>query len=46
MCDNAAVHTAANIQDFLLRVVEEWGVEIKFLPTYSPELNPCELVFA
>jgi hypothetical protein len=22
------------------------GVNLVFLPTYSPELNPCELVFA
>ena len=22
------------------------GVRLLFLPTYSPELNPCELVFA
>lgn len=45
VCDNVAVHITANIQDFLLCVVEEWEVEIKFLPTYSPKLNLCELVF-
>lgn len=46
ICDNAKVHCAHDIQELLLRVVDEWGVQIKFLPTYSPEFNPCELVFA
>lgn len=46
ICDNARVHTAFDIQDLVLRIVQEWGVQLKFLPTYSPEFNPCELVFA
>ena len=44
--DNAAVHAAHNAQDILLQMIEDWGVQFKFLPTYSPEFNPCELAFA
>lgn len=29
----------------LLGVLEAAGVRLIFLPTYSPELNPCELCF-
>ena len=46
VCDNAKVHNAWGIQEILVRMVEDWGIELKFLPTYSPEFNPCELVFA
>ena len=44
--DNATVHVSKRywrqIEDYLLGC----GVMIVTLPTYSPELNPCELVFA
>jgi len=46
VCDNASIHYSAEIQaplDILLLFV---GVRLLFLPTYSPELNPCELIFA
>jgi len=31
--------------DILHIVLEFFGVHLIFLPAYSPELNPCELVF-
>ena len=44
--DNASVHNsnliALRLQHFLMIT----GVRLLFLPTYSPELNPCELLFA
>lgn len=44
ICDNAAIHVSgANI---LYDVLHARGITIRFLPTYSPELNPCELIFA
>jgi transposase len=43
--DNASVHKAAEIVDRLTEVLDTTGVRMVFLPTYSPELNPCELVF-
>jgi len=27
-------------------MTEEWEIQVKFLPPYSPEFNPCELVFS
>jgi len=45
VCDNASVHTGKAIQDLLDDVIETVGFRIVFLSTYSPELNPCELVF-
>jgi len=27
-------------------LLNTFNVQLRFLPTYSPELNPCELVFA
>lgn len=46
ICDNASVHAAADIQERLDSALDGAGVTLYFLPTYSPELNPCELVFA
>jgi len=43
--DNARIHFAeetAEAMDFMLHV---FGIRILHLPTYSCELNPCELVF-
>jgi hypothetical protein len=31
--------------DVILTACHLAGVQIRFLPAYSPELNPCELVF-
>ena len=43
--DNAAIHFAEEIQYPLEAVLAVARVRLVFLPTYSPELNPCELVF-
>ena len=39
--DNAKIHHAADVIQFL----EENGIRYQFLPPYSPELNPIELLF-
>jgi len=44
--DNARVHWAADTANELSRLLEEANVRLVFTPTYSPELNPCEFVFA
>jgi len=44
--DNATVHKGDDCFPILLDLVEAKGVKLVFLPKYSPELNPCELVFA
>jgi transposase len=44
--DNASVHNAVETQDLLDNALSNAGVRLIFLPTYSPELNPAELVFA
>lgn len=40
--DNLSVHKSARAR----RLVEEAGCELRFLPTYSPDLNPIEQAFA
>jgi len=42
--DNAPVHSSV-LLEVLEVVLEVFGVTLVFLPAYSPELNPCELVF-
>jgi len=44
--DNARIHKADGIRDDLLLLLTSCGVRLVFMPTYSPELSPCELVFA
>jgi len=44
--DNAAVHNDNEDTAAAFDRLETAGVLIRRLPTYSPELNPCELVFA
>lgn len=44
--DNATVHFGEGTRDELLQLLTDHGVQYLFLPTYSPELNPCELVFS
>jgi len=44
--DNAAVHVGNDTTEFLLNICKMVNVKIVFLPAYSPELNPCELVFS
>jgi len=43
--DNAPVHGALSSLEFLVNTLTDHGVKLIFLPKYSPELNPCELVF-
>ena len=44
--DNARVHAAADTKAYVQALLDYHGVKFRFLPAYSPELNPCELVFA
>lgn len=44
--DNAAVHNDNPATQAAFDRLTDYGVHIRRLPTYSPELNPCELVFA
>jgi len=44
--DNAAVHGGLASWSVLWFMLQAYGVMLIFLPAYSPELNPCELVFA
>ena len=42
--DNCATHH--NARGFVLgRWLDTMGIDVVYLPTYSPELNPVELVF-
>jgi len=43
--DNSSVHFGADSLDMVKDTLDYMGVRPLFLPTYSPELNPCELVF-
>jgi len=43
--DNAAVHNGWDSMDIVQNILDVAGVSLIFLPAYSPELNPCELVF-
>jgi len=40
--DNLSVHKSARAR----RLIEEAGCAVRFLPTYSPDLNPIEQAFA
>jgi hypothetical protein len=44
--DNAAVHWGGDTWELLTALLDAVGASYVFLPKYSPELNPCELVFA
>jgi len=46
VCDNASVHGGLQTIEVLLAFIRSYGIELLYLPAYSPELNPCELVFA
>ena len=43
--DNASPHHGAESWSYIEDLLEAANVTIIFLPAYSPELNPCELVF-
>jgi transposase len=42
ICDNLAVHKNARAR----AAIEARGAELRFLPAYSPDLNPIEMMFA
>lgn len=42
ICDNLNVHKNAQART----AIEVRGAELRFLPAYSPDLNPIEMVFA
>ncbi len=44
--DNAKLHKAARIVQALGDALASVNDRLVFLPTYSPEYNPCELIFA
>jgi len=45
VCDNASIHFSDDTWKEILDLLKVHGIELLFLPAYSPELNPCELVF-
>lgn len=45
MCTNAAVHVGYDTGATVFDLLAAYDIQLLFLPTYSPELNPCDLVF-
>lgn len=46
VCDNASIHGGLETCTTLFTFLRVCGIEMVYLPAYSPELNPIELVFA
>jgi transposase len=46
IADNAPTHRARDMLRVLTIILDAMGVRLVLLPKYSPELNPCELIFA
>jgi len=44
--DNAGVHQGDDSFEIIFQTCLRLGITVRFLPAYSPEFNPCELVFA
>jgi transposase len=44
--DNCGIHVAEASAPAIYDLLDAASVKLVFLPSYSPELNPCELVFA
>lgn len=44
--DNATVHVGKALFPYIVAYLRRHRIQLVRLPTYSPELNPCELVFA
>ena len=42
MIDNFSSHNVAGVRE----AIEATGAELRYLPPYSPDLNPIELAFA
>ena len=45
VCDNARIHGAEQTYGSLQILLDAAQIELIYLPAYSPELNPIELVF-
>ena len=45
ICDSATIHHATDSIPMVWEILRVANIGLVFLPTYSPELNPCELVF-
>lgn len=43
--DNASVHASNDTLYLLYPLLDAMKIKLRFLPAYSPELNPIELVF-
>ncbi len=43
--DNAKIHKANRILPDLINLCGTYGFSIRYLPAYSPELNPIEYIF-
>lgn len=43
--DNASVHNSKKVKMNLQPWLNQKGIVLGSLPTYSPELNPCGLIF-
>ena len=39
------VHAGQGMFDYLFDILQHSGIQLIFLPAYSPELNPCEYCF-
>lgn len=46
LLDNAKIHHSATTVLVLADFLRSLGISMFYLPTYSPELNPCELCFS
>src|SRR5690349_4104384 len=46
IADNATVYHGSDTYEIIQLVLQSIGSRLIFLPAYSPELNPCELVFS
>jgi transposase len=42
VCDNLAAHRDVEAQ----KLIEDCGAELRFLPAYSPDLNPIEMMWS
>jgi len=43
--DNATIHGGSETLPHIYNLLKAHNIQLVYLPTYSPELNPCELAF-
>ena len=43
--DKSSIHFSEGTYEIMMAMLKGAGVQVMFLPTYSPELNPCQPVF-